>query len=81
MNRYLSVIGLFTGAALFSLAVYLYMLTPVLLGLVAVATYIPPKSRPFAIGMFAAAVGSVVFILVLAIGQTAFAPGTSTHGP
>ncbi len=81
MNRYLSIIGLFTGAAMFSLAVYLYVLTPVLLGLVAVAAYIPPKSRPFAIGMFAATAGSIMFILVLAIGQTAFAPGTSTYGP
>ncbi|WP_157932136.1 hypothetical protein [Mycobacteroides abscessus] len=81
MNRHLPTIGLLTGAALFSSALYLYMFTPVLLALVAVATYISPKSRPFSTGVFAAAVGSVVFILVLAIGQSVVPPGVTTYGP
>jgi hypothetical protein len=81
MKRYLPVIGLFTGAALFSLALYLYMFTPVLLGLVAAGTAISPKSRPFAVGMLAAVAGSVVFILVIAAGQSMVPPGTTTYGP
>ncbi|GLE57361.1 hypothetical protein BKG83_00195 [Mycobacteroides chelonae] len=81
MRRYLPIAGLLTGAAVSSLAVYLYVLTPVLLGLLAAASAISPKSRPFAIGMLAAAAGSIVFMIVLAIGQTVVAPGTSTYGP
>jgi hypothetical protein len=81
MNRYLTVAGLLAGSAVFSLAVYLYMLTPVLLALIGVGTYISPKSRPFASGMLAAAAGSAVFILTLAVGQSMVAPGVTTYGP
>ncbi|MDM2320787.1 hypothetical protein [Mycobacteroides abscessus] len=81
MNRYLTIAGLLAGSAAFSLAVYLYMFTPVLLVLVGIGTYIPPKSRPFSIGVLAAAAGSVVFILVLAIGQSIVPSGTTTYGP
>ncbi|QDF72370.1 hypothetical protein [Mycobacteroides chelonae] len=80
MKRYPTVAGLLAGSAVFSLAVYLYMLTPVLLVLIGIGTYIPPKSRPFSIGILAAAAGSVVFILVLAIGQSVVPPGTEHYG-
>ncbi|SHQ64408.1 Uncharacterised protein [Mycobacteroides abscessus subsp. bolletii] len=81
MNRYLTIAGLLAGAAVFSLSVYLYMFTPVLLVVLGVGTYIPPKSRPFSRGMLAAAAGSVVFILTLAVGQSMVPPGVVTYGP
>ncbi|MBF9521962.1 hypothetical protein BKG83_20855 [Mycobacteroides chelonae] len=81
MNRYLTIAGLLAGSAVFSLAVYLYVLTPLLLVLIGIGTYIPQKSRPFSIGILAAAAGSVVFIIVLAAGQSMVPPGVETYGP
>lgn len=81
MTKYMTIAGMFTGAALLSFSVYFYLLTPVFVLAVAGVSAISPRTRPFAWGLYAAAIAAFAFFLVLAMTQGTAPPGVTTYGP
>lgn len=81
MSKYMTIAGMFAGAALLSVSVYFYILTPVFVLAVAGVTAISPRTRPFAWGLYAAAIASFAFFLVVMVTQGTAPPGVTTYGP
>lgn len=79
MSKYMTIAGMFAGAALLSFSVYFYIITPVFVLVVAGVTAISPKTRPFAWGLYAAAIAAFAFFLVFMVVQGTAPPGTSTY--
>lgn len=78
--KYMTLAGMLVGAALLSFSIYFYVLTPVFVLAVAGLAAISPKTRPFAWGLYAAAMASFVFFLVFMLVQSTAPPGTVTYG-
>lgn len=81
MTKYMTIAGMFAGAALLSFSIYFYLLTPVFVLAISGVVAISPKTRPFAWGLYAAAIAAFAFFLVFAMVQGTAPPGTVTYGP